>query len=149
MLRITMEKNSNSIDVLTRRGMMERLLGGAVLPLLSASHPIRNHLLNFDLLTEAEKLAAPDWQPVFLSVEQDRTLAALSEAIVPGSAQARVHRFIDLLLSVDTLESQQNFAASLATLEAESRKRFGADFPALREEQRQALLTVASAKVMR
>jgi Gluconate 2-dehydrogenase subunit 3 len=126
--------------------MMGRLLGGAVLPLVSASHPIHKHLLDFSILTETEKLAAADWQPVFLSVEQDRTLAAISEALVPGSAQAQVHRFIDLLLSVDTLENQQNFAASLATLEVESRKRFGADFPALQEAQRQALLTTASAK---
>ena len=135
---------------LTRREMVQRLLAGAgagaAWPLVAASHPIYEHLANGAIFSEADKLAAAEWMPVFLNAQQDETLAALSESIVPGSTNAQVNRFIDLLLSVDTPEHKQEFVDSLMALETESLKRFGKRFPSLAAGQQDMLLTVVSAK---
>jgi hypothetical protein len=135
---------------LTRREMVQRLLmgagAGAAWPLVAASHPIYQHLMNDGIFDEAEKLGAADWKPVFLNAQQNESLIALAEIMVPGSTKAQVNRFIDLLLSVDKPESQREFAESLAAFDAEAQRRFGNGFPALDENQREMLLTNASEK---
>ncbi len=114
---------------LTRREVVRRLLAGmgagAAWPLVAASHPIHEILKNDALLEEAEKLGAGDWKPVFLNSQQNESLIAIAEAIVPGSTKAQVNRFLDLLLSVDTDTHKKEFVAALAAFEAESQKRFG------------------------
>lgn len=135
---------------LTRRKMVQRLLvgagAGAAWPLVAASHPIQALLRNDVLLEEAEKLGVADWKPVFLNSQQNETLTALGESIVPGATKAQVNRFIDLLLSVERPENQRKFMESLAAFDAEAKKRFGKDFPALSEDRKNALLTLASTK---
>jgi hypothetical protein len=134
---------------LTRREMVRRLLGsvgaGAAWPLVAASHPIHELLRNDAVLDEAEKLAAADWKPLFLNAQQNESLVAIAESIVPGSTEAQVNRFIDLLLSVDTDKHKKEFAAALAAFDAEAEKRFAKNFPALDETQKSQLLTDASA----
>ncbi len=133
---------------LTRREMVQRLIAGAgagaAWPLVAASHPVYEHLANGAMFEEAEKLGATNWKPLFLNAQQEETLAALAEAIVPGSRKAQADRFIDLLLSVDTVEHQKSFVDSLAAFETESQKRFGKRFPALDGGEQNALLTDAS-----
>jgi hypothetical protein len=133
---------------LTRREMVRRLLAaagaGTAWPLVAASHPIHKLLRNEAVLDEAEKLGAADWKPLVLNAQQDETLSALADRIVPGSTKAQVNRFIDLLLSVDTAEHKQKFAESLAAFEAESQKRFGKRFPSLDANEQNGLLTDAS-----
>jgi hypothetical protein len=134
---------------MTRREMVLRLLAGArasaAWPMVAASHPIHKLLADDALFSEADaQMAAADWEPLFLSAQQNESLAALSESIVPGSGKAQVNRFIDLLLSVDTQTHREKFMASLSAIESESQKRFGKLFAALAEEQKIALLTMAS-----
>src|SRR5215469_1487074 len=136
---------------LTRRKMVQRLLAGAsagaAWPLAASSHPIYELLRNNDgILDEAEQLGAANWKPIFLSSQQNGALTAFAESIVPGSTQARVSRFIDLLLSVYKPENQHKFVESLKTLNAEAQKRFSKPFAALDEEQKNAFLTNVSAK---
>jgi hypothetical protein len=130
--------------------MVGRLLAGAGAgaswPLVAASHPIYERLANAKIFEEVEKLGAANWKPVFLNPQQNETLSALSESIVPGSTKAQVDRFIDLLLSVDKAERQQEFVESLAAFESESQKRFGKPFPSLDASQKDTLLTDASAQ---
>ena len=132
----------------TRREMVRRLLAaagaGTAGPLVAASHPIHELFRNAAVLEGAENLAAADWRPLVLNAQQDETLSALAERIVPGSTKAQVNRFIDLLLSVDTAEHKQKFAESLAAFEAGSQKRFGKRFPSLDASQQNMLLTDAS-----
>jgi hypothetical protein len=129
--------------------MVRRLLAGvgagAVWPLVAESHPIYELLRNDAILEEAEKLTAADWKPVFLSEQQNESLIALAESIVPGSTKAQVNRFVDLLLSVDTEIHKKEFVAALAAFEAESQKRFGKGFPSLEGRQQNMLLTDAAA----
>jgi len=134
---------------LTRREMVRRMLAGAgagaAWPLVAASHPIYAHLMSADVFEEAGKLGAADWKPVFLSTQQNETLVALAEAVVPGSRKAEVNRFIDLLLSVDTEKHRTSFADSLTAFETESQKRFAKNLPALDAGQQHELLTDAAA----
>ena len=134
---------------LTRREMVQRLLAGAgagaAWPLVAASHPVYEHLRNETILAEAEKLGTAGWKPVFLNSQQNETLTALAESIVPGSTKAQVNRFIDLLLSVDQRENQRKFVESLMMFDAEAQKRFGKNFASLDDNQKIALLTEASA----
>jgi hypothetical protein len=129
--------------------MVQRLLAGAGAAWLvvASSHPIcelfRNNVAVFD---EAEKLAQRNWKPVFLSLQQHESLAAIAESIMPGSSKAHVSRFIDLLLSVDKPENQHTFAESLAAIDAETQKRFEKRFPAIDEKQKNSFLTDASLK---
>ena len=134
---------------LTRREMVQRLLAGAGVgaawPMVAASHPIHKLLADEALFFEADaRMAAADWTPVFLDAHQNESLIALSESIVPGSAKARVNRFIDLLLSVDTPAHREKFVASLLAIDRESQGRFGHAFTALAENQKIELLTIAS-----
>ena len=133
---------------LTRREMVQRLIAGAgagaAWPLVAASHPIYEHLANGAMFEEAEKIGATNWKPLFLNAQQEETLAALAEIIVPGAREAHADRFIDLLLSVDTAEHRKNFVESLAAFETESQKRFGKRFPALNAGEQNTLLTDAS-----
>jgi len=136
---------------LTRREMVQRLLlagagTGVAWPQVAASHPIYAHLADGAIFEETEKLAAADWKPLFLNAQQEETLAVLAEAIVPGSKKAQADHFIDLLLSVDTVEHQKSFVDSLAAFETESQKRFGRRFPALDASEQNALLTDASTR---
>jgi hypothetical protein len=113
---------------------------------VAASHPIYSHLDSGAMFEEAEKLGAIDWKPLFINAQQEETLAALADAIIPGSRKAQADRFIDLLLSVDTTEHKKNFVDSLAAFETESQKRFGKRFPALNAGEQNALLTDASTR---
>jgi len=134
---------------LTRREMMEKLLAGmaagAAWPLVASSHPIHQHLKNGVALDRAEAAqTSASWKPLFLNQQQNESLVTLSESIVPGSAQARVNRFIDLLLSVDTTENQKKFVASLTAIEGEAQKRFGRGFHLLTASERESLLASVS-----
>lgn len=141
---------------LTRRAMVQRLLAGmsagAAWPLVTSSHPVfellrSDALLHNDaIFARAEELGQGNWKPAFLTSQQNESLTALAESIVPDSTRAHVSRFIDLLLSVDKTENQHKFAESLAALDAEAQKRFRKTFPALAEEQKNAFLTDASTK---
>lgn len=133
---------------LTRRKMVQRLLAGAgagtAWPVVLTSHPIYELLRNDAILGEAAKLAEANWRPAFLSSQQNETLVAIAESIVPGSTQAQVSRFIDLLLGADKPENQRKFVESLTALDVQAQKRYGKSFPALDDKQKNDLLTDAS-----
>jgi hypothetical protein len=131
---------NEKMERLSRREIVQKLVSGmaagASLPLVASSHPIYRLLTDGAALSRAEEMReAVDWKPLFLNPEQDRTLVALSEVVVPGSANAKANQFIDLLLSVDTAEHQRDFVGSLTVVEEEAKKRFGRGFAALRQNE--------------
>jgi hypothetical protein len=137
------------IRKLTRREMVEKFLAGMAAgvawPLIASSHPIHQHVKNAATLDRADAAQeAADWKPLFLNSQQNETLVALSESIVPGSSKAQGNRFIDLLLSVDSTENREKFAASLAAIEGATRNRFGRGFHQLTANEKDELLTSVS-----
>ena len=139
----------NTSQKFTRREMVEKLLAGmaagAFFPAIASAQPIRILLKDGAIIDRADTIHhAADWKPLFLSVQQDHTLAELAETIVPGSAKARSNRFIDLLLSVDAKTNQEKFVASLSAMESLSQHKFGRGFPALSPSEKEELLTIAS-----
>jgi hypothetical protein len=90
-------------------------------------------------------LSAADWKPVFLDNHQNETLVVLSDRIIPetdtpGANAAQVNRFIDLLLSVESRETQQSFLNSLSYIDGESRRRYGSRFVDLPPQLQNELL---------
>ncbi|PYX34614.1 MAG: hypothetical protein DMG80_01420 [Acidobacteria bacterium] len=143
-------KADETIDrKMTRREMVEKLLAGiatgAAWPLIATAHPVYRHLKNSALLDRSEAAHnATRWVPLFLNQQQNESLIALSESMVPGSIQAKVNRFIDLLLSVDTKENQGKFVASLRTFNKIAEEQFGQAFPRLPLSDRDIVLKTAS-----
>jgi hypothetical protein len=96
-------------------------------------------------MAQADATAATEsWTPEFFDSRQDATFTALAEVIVPGSAKVHVNRMVDLLLSVDTKQNQQEFNASLAAIDGEARHRFGQPYSALSGVQRDKILALIS-----
>jgi hypothetical protein len=121
----------------TRRELVKALLAS-----FAASHPIHAHLADAAVWSAADaKAASLDWVPECLDARSNETLVALAEVMVHGATRAHVNRFLDLLLSVDTKENQQNVVASLAAMDGEARHRFGPPFAGLTEAQQAAVLT--------
>lgn len=87
---------------------------------------------------------ATGWKPAFLDAHQCQTFSVLAERILPGSTEAQVAPFVDLLLSVDTQENQKQFLNSLSAFEAYSLANYQQPFKNLSEEQQNRVLTVAS-----
>ena len=73
--------------------------------------------------------SALDWKPVFLNPQQNETLLALSESIVPGSAKVQVNRFVDLLLSFQAnIDLAFAHLASVGKLQRQMLKVEGSEF---------------------
>ncbi len=143
---------SNHADLprgINRREMVRRLVmaGGAglALPGITEGDPAVGPLADQAATAQANvKTAKGDWIPLFLDQHQSATLAVLAERIIPGSSQAQVNRFIDLLLSVDTQDAQKDFVASLSAFEADALRRFSHPYKDLTDIQQNEILAAAS-----
>ena len=146
---ITAGGSSGPQNGISRRELVRRLMvaGGAglSLPGIAAGQPIARHLSKPSALAETSaQTTEAEWSPSFLDRHQSETLDVLGERIIPGSSEAQVNRFIDLLLSVDTQEAQTKFLASLSAFEAESLKRFSHPYKEVPENQQNEILESAS-----
>src|SRR5207302_7563453 len=93
----------------------------------------------------SKDLAAPGWKPLFLDEHQNETLIVLSDLIIPatdtpGAKEALANRYIDLVLSAETPETQRTFLNSLGYVDGESMRRFKAAFRYLSREDQDILL---------
>src|SRR6185437_2358379 len=84
-------------------------------------------------------LTDPDWKPAFLNDHQNETLIVLSDVVIPatdtpGAKAALVNRYLDLLVSVQPSEFQQEFVAALKSIDTGSQAEFGKDFRDLAHE---------------
>jgi hypothetical protein len=94
---------------------------------------------------DSKKLADPNWKPTFLNEDQNETLIALSDVIIPatdtpGAKEALVNRYLDLVLAGEPAESQQKFLGSLEYIDSESQRLFGKAFRSLAPEDQNDLL---------
>jgi gluconate 2-dehydrogenase gamma chain len=108
--------------------------------------PAREFPSGYDASKELER---PDWKPLFLDAHQNETLILLSDLMIPatdtpGAKAALVNRFLDLLMSVETAETQRAFIAALAYIDGESMRRYNSAFVyAPRERQLEFLTLIA------
>jgi Gluconate 2-dehydrogenase subunit 3 len=137
--------------VISRRDMVRRLAtamsaGGALSAIPSAAaEPAYKHVAGEAASAPTGfKASNATWTPAFFDPHQSETFAVLAERIVPGSGEAQVSHFVDLLLSVDTQQDQKEFLNSLSAFEAYSLKAYQRPFKDLSEEQQNQVLTVAS-----
>jgi hypothetical protein len=91
-------------------------------------------------------LTDPNWKAAFLNDHQNETLIMLSDVIIPatdtpGAKAALVNRYIDLLVSVQPAEFQEEFVAALKSIDSESQREFGKNFRELSREDQVWLLT--------
>jgi Gluconate 2-dehydrogenase subunit 3 len=128
-------------EILSRREASRRLLGMAAIWHLDAAHPVWSRLGTQGIPHATDGAIS---KPQFLKVDQLADLASVSEGIVPGSTQAQVAAFIDLLLSVGSSDVQESFARSLAALGQEAKQRFGVTFATLTPSQSDGILASAS-----
>ena len=96
-----------------------------------------------------EKLARADWTPVLLNAQQNETLTALGEAIIPatdtpGAKAALVNRFLDLVLSALPSETQGEFLASLTWFDTGATERYKATFVNLSDEDQQDFMNLVA-----
>jgi hypothetical protein len=132
---------------LSRRDMIRKLVGrtGTFLLGAAAAHPIYKHLADGTILASADThVPAGTWKPLYLNTHQSETFELLAEHIIPNSGKAQTTRFIDLLLSVDTVDTQREFNDSLATFDHEATKRYAYKFKDLSESDQNQLLTFMS-----
>lgn len=139
-------KSSARREGISRREMVLRLLGVTAAWSAGGLHPVWGHLLSetHSFSNVDADLTGANWKPLFLTPDQHEALQSLSEAIVPGSTKALVSRFIDLLLSVETLAHQEKFIVSLSAIQMEGNHRFGNVFQKLSVSQRISLLNMVS-----
>jgi hypothetical protein len=133
----------------TRREMLQTLItsmgAGAVVPGLTAEHPIGRHAADAVTLEQADaKAKNGGYEPAFFDRHQFDTLQMLAERIVPGSTRANVAAFVDQLLAVDTPDDQRSFLTALGVLEGQALVRANRPWKQLSEADQIAILTSAS-----
>jgi Gluconate 2-dehydrogenase subunit 3 len=82
---------------------------------------------------------------LFLDQHAFDTLSQLGEQIVPGSRAAQVPEFLDRLLSVESIETQQRFTQALGAFERVARETHGKPWKLLTATEATTLLTKMSA----
>ncbi len=126
-----------------RDALKTMAVGSSGLVQLAASAPVAGSLPK--LAAAAAQGAAETWKTRFLTPEQAELLATLAELIIPetdtpGARNARVHEHIDLVLSHETKEVQQEFRKGLAEVDRLSRNRHQEAFVRLSPQDQEALL---------
>lgn len=133
-----------------RRAALQTLLGGvgagfALPAAVSAQHPIHAHLANPAAIENAQKKAIAATPPLeFLDSHQVKTLAALAEAIVPGSTAAKVAPFLDQLLAVESAANQRAFIGALGAFDMAAITAHGKPWVAIGPAGQDAILREAS-----
>ena len=133
---------------INRRDAIQILSGGIgasfAVPGLAADHPMHAHLADQVKVATAEKKAAAQYTPVFLTAQQFATVRSLGERIVPGASKARSAEFIDQLLAVDSPQNQRGFLSALGTFEGRAIEQAKGPWTSLTPAQQDEILTEAS-----
>jgi len=112
---------------------------GLVTPALVAQEHVHAGMAN-----AVEDNAATSWAPHFFNAEQNETLIALGERIIPGSTGALCNRLIDSILLIDSEKNKNTLLQSLAAFDGEAQQRHHHPFRKLSAAQQGEILSAAS-----
>lgn len=140
--------------ILTRRSLLQKACFAgawvAIAPLVVQAQSSENGLTPAQQGIDASgEFANPNWKPLFFSDEQNQTVAALCDVMIPaaenpGAKQAMVNRYADLVLSAESSQAQSSFVAALQHIDAESVRVYSKPFRALSaDEQVEVLIPMA------
>lgn len=87
---------------------------------------------------------ADDWKPQFVSAEQNETMVALGERIIPGSAEAYCNRLIDLVMPIESDKNKRDFLKCLDAFDREAESRHRQRFGKLNATVQDEILSNAS-----
>jgi hypothetical protein len=95
------------------------------------------------------ELERADWTPAFLNAQQNESLTALSDAIIPvtdtpGAKAALVNRFLDLVIAAESEKVQKEFLDSLVWFDAAATEHYKTTFDKLTDEEKTNLLNLVA-----
>jgi hypothetical protein len=151
---MTDRPSSTSSTTMTRRSLLQRACFAgalvAIAPILAdAQTPTEGLTPAQQAIDASGEFANPNWKPLFFSDEQNETVAALCDVMIPvtqtpGAKQAMVNRYADLVLSAESPQAQTSFVAALQHIDDESSRVYGKAFRALSaDEQVEVLIPMA------
>jgi hypothetical protein len=99
-----------------------------------------------DAFVELERAG---WTPGFLNAQQNETLTALSDVIIPatdtpGAKAALVNRFLDLVIAAEPATVQKDFLDSLEWFDTGAQERYKTIFVNLTAEEKQDFLNLVA-----
>ena len=141
-------------STMTRRSLLQKACFAgalvAIAPLLADAQSPTDGLTPAQQGIDASgEFSNPNWKPLFFSDEQNDTVSALCDVMIPatetpGAKQAMASRYADLVLSAESPEAQSAFVAALQHIDDESRRVYGKPFRALSaDEQVEVLIPMA------
>lgn len=142
---------NRTTPILNRRDMIRAALLAAAASSLGPSFSLAQAIQSG--LTPAARgedgaayLTNPDWKLAFLNEHRNETLIALSDVVIPatdtpGAKAALVNRYLDLLLSVQPAQFQNEFVTALDFVDSESQAQMGKNFVALSPEDQEWLVS--------
>ncbi len=128
-----------------RRAVLQSLATGAGVAVFAPS-ALAAHVHQVAAQAATPAVPATESALLFLDRHAFDSLALLSEQIVPGSRAVQVPEFLDRLLAVESIETQQRVTQVLGAFEREAREAHGKPWKALTELEATALLTKISAQ---
>lgn len=130
-----------------RRALLQSLATGVGVAAFTSSASTATGHVHQAAAVAADSAAASGAESghLFLDSHAFDTLATLGEQIVPGSRAAKIPEFLDRLLAVESLDTQQHFMQAIGAFEREARAANAVPWKSLSAEQAAALLTKISA----
>jgi hypothetical protein len=134
-------------DEITRRAAVGLAAGAAAAVAVGDRWVFAAH--DGEVVKAAADASPAGWQPVLLEAREGEALARLVEVLIPrtdtaGARDARVHEYLDLAVSLASLEEKKAFVDGLRWLDRRCRASFGADLAAVEESKLVELLRSVS-----
>jgi hypothetical protein len=150
IIPVTPASDASAPSGVGRRTILQSLAAGVgaafAIPGIAGAqeHPVQHHMASGTAAAAQKKVAAAAYKPELLDAHQMKTLEVLSEAIVPGSTEAKVAPFLDTLVAVDSAENQRNFLSALGAFDMFAIDKYNKPWIALTPVEQDALLQTAS-----
>lgn len=127
-----------------RRDLLQISAAAAAVPLVA---PAQEHAHDGGAASKASARSAAAWKPQVFTPQQNETVVALTEAIIPttdtpGAKAAKVNQYIDLFLAAGPASERQRFLTGLDWLESYTTRKYQQPFARCTTAQQNEILTI-------